>query len=544
MQKRQFLLTLFSSILFPLALPNDLFPYGNPLLGLFALTPFFIALYRAPSYKAASILGVLFGGISTFISSYWLMFFGDYSFWTIGGTVLGYIMYNSVFAPFLMHFSKISGRYRPIVISAAWTGYEFLKSIGYLAYPWGLSAYPFAEIHPLVQIADVTGIWGLCFLAVLFNALLAEIFIGYDKSRKNFLKIISFENNRSWFRSGFNRTSPFIHFFIILLFAVLSYGYIRLAIPIPIKKHVNMVLVQQNMDPWINNNEIRSLKKGINLSRKGLRNASDSIDLVVWSETSLNRPLSRYRNFYTSMPSDDPLFPFIKNHTSYFLFGVPLLLEREYLAFGNGVALVSPETEVIDTYAKQHPVPFAENFPFWEYEPIRNFVRKFVGLYGVWDMGSENTVFTIPISDPSAETVRFSTPVCFEDAFGELCSRFYKNGAEILINLTNDSWSKTVSSQTQHYIAAKFRTIENRRVMVRSTNSGVTAVIDPWGKKHSDLPMFSAESLIAKVPVYREKGYTIYTMLGNYFPKALLAALFLLLLISAGKIYFKNSNFK
>jgi hypothetical protein len=95
--------------------------------------------------------------------------------------------------------------------------------------------------------------------------------------------------------------------------------------------------------------------------------------------------------------------------------------------------------------------------------------------YKWWEKGTEATVF-------SYDGVRFSTPICFEDIFGSLNATFVRNGADMLVNLTNDSWSGSVPAEMQHLGLAVFRAVENRRPLIRGTNSGITCLVTPSGK--------------------------------------------------------------
>ncbi|MFW5826453.1 MAG: hypothetical protein ACOCU4_00080, partial [Alkalispirochaeta sp.] len=196
-------LVLASAVLLPVALPNEFLPWGATLPGLVALVPAFLAVYRTPSRKTASRLGLVFGVVSTAIGNYWLAFFGEFSIWTIGGAVVGYAGYNYIlfgFLHFLAHTDRLARRdrldrhgrldhrphppvsylrvgqwtMRPLVIAVAWTGYEYLKSVGFLGYPWGLIAYPIAKGNLPAQIAEIAGIWGLSFLGAYMNAAIAE----------------------------------------------------------------------------------------------------------------------------------------------------------------------------------------------------------------------------------------------------------------------------------------------------------------------------------------------------------------------------------
>jgi apolipoprotein N-acyltransferase len=210
------------------------------------------------------------------------------------------------------------------------------------------------------------------------------------------------------------------------------------------------------------------------------------------------------------------------------LTGAPVVLDWERYDATNSAILLSPEGNTLFSYAKMHPVPFAESIPFWEYGWMRNFMSDVVGLEGGWVMGTEATVMEVPT--PSGRPLRFGVPICFEDAFPSVCAAFFRNGADLLVNITNDSWSLTVSAETQHFVAARFRAIEFRRVLVRSTNGGVTAVVDAEGRTLAQLPLFTEAVLPVDVPVQIAAAPTTYYLLGDWFPALLAVTLFLFLL--------------
>jgi apolipoprotein N-acyltransferase len=174
-----------------------------------------------------------------------------------------------------------------------------------------------------------------------------------------------------------------------------------------------------------------------------------------------------------------------------------------------------------------HPVPFAENIPFSDSPAVEAFFKNVVGVWNVWTQGNRYTIFKVPLS--SGGSLSFGAPICFEDAFSDLCRRFILRGADMWINLTNDYWSKTVSSEVQHFQVARFRAVENRRVLVRSTNGGVTAVVRPDGRLLASLPLFERKWLLVEVPVYMDPVFTFYTRFGDYFPRMLGGFLFVYL---------------
>lgn len=522
-----YLLSLLASILSALALPNELLAFGNPALGLFAFAPLFIALSRAESPREASLLGALYGAVSTLAGNYWLMNYGEFSVWTIGGTILGYVVFGLLLGPVLWRLSHSQPAYRPWLIAAAWVGWEYLKSVGFLGYPWGLSAYPFTTLTTINQLASVTGVWGICFLAALINALVAQWILDFTTNGET---PRSHAQSRYWRRSpratGFAASAePHLMRSALmaatLILAAAAYGAIVLRIPIPIRDALDLVLVQQNADSWDLSNFETPLVLAQRESRSGIAVRDEPPDLVVWSETSLRFPYNENRSWYDRHPRQEPLAVYLRDS------GVPLLTGSAFKSgedYHNAALLIAPDGEVLDWYGKQHLVPFAEHIPLWELEPVRRFFREAVGISGVWTPAHGNRLIRIPGHDVLA-----GTPICFEDAFAYLCRAMVLGGADLLINLTNNSWSRTDSAQIQHFVAARYRAIETRRTLVRSTNAGYTAVVTPWGVATDALPMFETLHMRVTVPVYEPHAPTPYLLLGDYFPQLLLLVLVVLL---------------
>ncbi len=489
---------------------------GNPFLGLIALSPLYLGLLWADSPRRAAFVGVVFGGVSTFLANYWLMFFGDYSVWTIGGTTLVYMLYNAILGPFLWRALRADRSYRPLLFALLWTAYEFLKSVGFLAYPWSLAAYPFNMIPVVIQVSDVTGTWGLTFVAVYFSAIIAEFFSDLTTLQK-----LSATTVRNAVTS------------VILILLVVGYGVVSLRRQIPVRGEFTVLLVQQNADSWNTRDIAGPVATAQRLTHEGLQAASRNPDLIVWSETSLRFPYNvpQSRRWYDENPAIEPFTEFVRNLPSPIMTGSPYRAEGGEFAFHNAVLLLGQDGEIQQWYGKQQLVPFAEYVPFWESAVVQRFFREVVGISAIWAPGPGTRLFTVEREGGPPVTV--GTPICFEDAFGYIARRFVNAGADVLINLTNNAWSLTDSAQLQHLAAARFRAVETRRTLVRSTNAGFTGVIDPWGRVVGGLPMFAEGYLIAEVPVYRPDRTSIYLRWGDYFPIVILAGLLVLLVLSA-----------
>lgn len=531
------ILTLLSASLFPLALPNELFQVGNPFIGIISLVPLYLAVRSAPTPRAATRIGAVFGGVSTLFANYWLMFFGDYSIWTITGTTIGYMGYNAILAAFLWKSLHAPSGYRPILFALTWMGYEFLKSTGFLAYPWGLAAYPLGSVSTLIQIADVTGIWGITLLLVLVNGVVSEFLLmrfgeglrAASQMRRNspFPQPLAPEPH---VRETSRTTCGNALFAAVLVVVTLSYGVWVKNRQIAPTGEIDVILVQQNADSWDVSDLQTPLRTAQDQTRRGLAAAADAPDLVVWSETSLRFPYDQGRAWYTRNPIDDPFAEFLANLPAPLLTGSPVRSPENAAEYHNGVILVDPRGDVVSWYGKQHLVPFAENVPFWNFPAVQSFFKEVVGLPAIWAPGPGYRLFAVRGKDGG--TFNIGTPVCFEDSFPDVCRGFVLAGADVLINLTNNAWSRTNSAQLQHFVAARFRSVESRRTLIRSTNAGFTAVIDPWGRVTDSLPMFEPGFLRVSAPIYTG-GQTLYVRYGDYLPIAALVLLFGLLVCSA-----------
>ena len=498
MRARGIPLAVCSALLLALALPNDLFPLGSPLFGVACLAPLLVALYRSRSYGHAAWLGALFGACSSVLSNFWLLFFQSFSIWTLGGVTLAYLGYHALLAPILRYAAGAPRAWRPFAVAAVWALYEYLKSSGYLGYPWGLVAYPVHAITPLVQFVEITGVWGLCLLMAMVNGVAAEwLDLLLQRSRPVPAQV--------W------RGSAVV---ALLAAAALGYGAVALQREIPATGTADLVLVQHNANPWLSGDDAGTMRTLEALTAEGIAADPAVPDLVVWSETAV-----RYWMVAPQDPDTVPLAPAALPRLPVpLLTGVPWVVTQDPFAAMNAAMLVAPGGAVLDHYGKQHLVPFAESVPFWELPAIRHFFSNVIGLHAVWVPGGAATIFSLPLR--SGGVVRFATPICFEDAFPDLNRRFIRAGADLLLNLTNDAWSQTVSAETQHFVAARLRAVENRRVLIRATNGGVTAAIDPWGRVIGEVaPLFTATWLRLQVPVYRPPEDTPYTRFGDYLPR-------------------------
>ena len=176
----------------------------------------------------------------------------------------------------------------------------------------------------------------------------------------------------------------------------------------------------------------------------------------------------------------------------------------------NRALLLNPQGGIVQRYSKQLLVPFAEWFPYVDSFPIKylTFIKTILKQASAsqFTPGSEKTLFLHPL-------FKFSVLICYEDCFGEFTRLLVKQGAQILVVLTNDAWSYSEKSERLHNVFSRLRAIENRKPVVRSANAGITCVIDPFGRIVKSLPPFQESLLLGEVSLNDRR--TFYTQYGN-----------------------------
>lgn len=533
-----------SSLLLTLSIPNVFSHSGSFLLGLLSMVPLYYVLYLNRERK--SLLSGITTGLSVslthLMSSFWLAFFQGYAIFTLGLSAIAYFFFGWILGYFLWASHKLPVWLRPWIFASVWVSWEWFKSNGFLAYPWGTLIMSSRTSIPFIQIADITGTWGISFVMAFTGSLLGEILIFWVKSKT--VNFSSFQKEEKFFfRSLVSETFYYskkektfpgtipgteIHCFfplreeglqiarntvfcIFLFLLIYSYGFYKIAtLPEP-EDYMDILFVQHNSDSW-NDNFEKSLSTAMTLTREGLKNR-EKPRLIAWNETVLAYPYEENYEYYQHFPYKDPFVPFLRENGIPLLVGAPYIIDMENELFSNSAILLSPEGEILQHYGKMQLVPFAEYIPFIQYDWMKKFMNAVAGFSSGWTPSHEYRLFTGLTN--SGNEILFSTPICFEDAFPGVCTGLVKNGSRFFLNLTNDSWSKTESAEMQHFSVASFRAVEHRTVMARSTNGGYSCIINPLGEVIYDFPLFEEYSEILSLPVYPYTR-TLYSYLGDY----------------------------
>ena len=540
-------LVAIASVLFAASFPNLIFTNGLPLLAWIAYIPVFI-LVRRISFAASFFWGALYGYSAYGLFNYWLSVFHP-----LAGLIVGsiYLVYLALLFPILHIAAAAFPRRGYLAQWIIWMAYEYARTLGFLGYSYGVTGYSQWNVLPVIQIASVTGVWGVSALVVFPSAWLAAALSGPGEQG---LRNRDYHLNPdprsllfgSWpkIKAFFKREWLSAAIWFALLLASLIYGFVS-PVDYSLERKVKTALIQHNTDPWQPSKaatpalafeeyrkDFRILRR---LSDEALAAHPDT-DLVVWSETAFVPRIY----WHTVVRDDRASWELVKELMDYLAKqDVPFVIGNDDARkdpalnpyFDNRVdynaAMLFERGELKTSYRKLHLVPFTEHFPYekqlpWIYNALKSADTHF------WEKGKEVTVFSTTGKAGAGRGIKFSTPICFEDTFGYLSRNFVKNGAELIVNLSNDAWSTSLPAQMQHLSMAVFRTVENRRSMVRSTASGQTCGIDPNGKILAMAEAFTESALVVEVPMISRE--TLYTRYGDYLGKVFAAAgLFLLI---------------
>ncbi len=488
---RPVFLTLLSSLLSVLSFPLPDFSW----FAWVSFIPLFFALENK-SKKQAFWLSYLWG----------VIFWAGLIFWLVNVTFLGYVflilylaVYFGVFGLITSYGLRITN-YGFLFISSAWVSLEYLRSHLFTGFGWALLGYSQYRNLALIQIADITGAYGVSFLIVLVNVAIFK-FINTCFKRKSLVP-------GAW---------CLVPFFCVVLCFI--YGRLRIPhLPSP-RKALRISLVQGNISPYEKwdaafRNEI--LEKYITLSRVS---GSKNPQMIIWPETAFPGFWEEERDLREKVLG---LAGELKTNL---LIGAPAL--EENLRYNCSI-LVSPQRGEIKRYRKIHLVPFGEYIPFAK---IFQFLRKKFDI-GEYERGEEFSVFTIQCLPCTPHTDnRFSVLVCFEDIFPALVRKFVQNGAEFLVNIAEDGWYGKSGASFQHTQAAVFRAVENRRFVVRVANTGYSCVIDTKGKIVSELKDAQGNRLfitgVHTGEVLPNPEMTFYSHRGDWFVFACILITFL-----------------
>jgi len=474
-------LAVLSGVLLFLSFPK----FGHGVLAWVALAPLLIALHGAEG-RLGLRLGYVAGATSALGVLYWtalvVVQYGGLSL-PVGIAVmtllcLAFAVFPALFGWVVARWSSALGPPALLLAPVAWVATEILRAHTFFEFPWCLLGYSQHTHLPFIQIASVAAVYGVSFLVAMTSALLAYVAVETrPKHRRAALVALP-----------------------VLVVGVWAWGTWTMGGGVPESGRITVGLVQGGIaqeDKWVPENAMQNIGRHLKLTEDA---AAAGAQLVVWPESAV--PF-----LFDESPSlAEALRGVVRRHSIYLLFGND---DRDPRHIYVGAKMLTPTGELVYRYHKIQLVPFGEYVPLQPLLTLGGRVAaKLVQEVSDFTPGREATV-------AEAAGHRLGGFICYEAIFPHLVRRFPAQGAELLVNITNDAWYGRTSAPYQHLAMTVFRAVENGRYLVRAANTGITAVVDPRGRVLAQTPLFVPTVLVREVPFV--SGRTFYSRYGDVF---------------------------
>jgi apolipoprotein N-acyltransferase len=385
-----------------------------------------------------------------------------------------------------------------------WVCLEYVKSnFSFLALPWAFLAHGQYQVLPVLQVSSITGAWGVSFLIVAVNAAITALVIVFGS-----------KYGKGLFAGQSLILTPATKLMLGLPFALLlsafAYGHYVMLHPLS-GPDIKVSVIQGNVSPEkvMDRNYLSTIVEPLcNLSKAA---AAETPALIVWPENAAPRPVN----------ADVHLSQLVRQTAwetgSSILLGSSIgrkfktAQKALYYKYFNSAVLVTDAKFGLQRYDKILLLPFGEYLPFKEIIPWH--------MLGVPDIvenlaGEQIRIFQIP-------DARFGVTICWENIFPDFFSRFVRNGAQFVVNITNEHWFGKRAAPYQFLSMSVMRAVEHRIYVVRCGNTGVSCFIDPFGrvvdrvKDEAGQDTYVTGFLTGRV-VPRDGG-TFYTQYGDWF---------------------------
>jgi apolipoprotein N-acyltransferase len=401
--------------------------------------------------------------------------------------------------------------------AATWVALEMLRARLFGGFPWNFIGTSQYQLTPLIQIASVTGVYGVSFLVVwaslsFFSAICAI----FSRPTSRF----------AW--------QPEVFLPLLVVTTTFAFGSFVMRAQIPPASDLRVTLIQPGVPQtliWNEGENANRFRQLLALSENALTNQTD---LLVWPEAALPDFNKESLTAITNL---------IRTHHVWMIFNADDAVWRanprnpdDFNVF-NAAFLFDPDGNCAGIYHKQKLVAFGEYIPLVRWLP---FVKWFTPIQGGYEAGDKPAAFEINLRgerprEPQIEldngspgvspnqTVNAAPLICFEDTFPQLARAAVRDDTDFLVNLTNDGWFGQSAEQWQHMANAVFRAVENGVPLIRCTNNGVTCWIDSYGQlrvifKDTKGSVYGVGSMTAQIPLPSENhASTFYNRHGDWF---------------------------
>ncbi len=497
---RDLFLLVLSAGLYTAAAP----PYSWSSAGWFALTPLFLAL-RGKTLCRALLVGFLYGLFFGLGITHWsypsVATYFPYSFPV--NLLLTLAIYGIFVGPYTgsacvlicLVLRKEQSGLRWLGVPAIWVASEFTRA-ALSGFAWELLSYTQYTQLTLIQIVDITGVHGLSFLMALSSYVTAEAVVAVQGRR-----------NQEASASGF--PWPALCSLLGGVSVVWLYGVARLQQYAPpatvVPTDIVVAVVQGNVpheQRWMREHYTGTLLKYVAVTTQGVQDQQP--DLIVWPEFAVGFYLDREPLLYAQLQS------FAQGMNAPLLLGAPRMEQtNNTMSIYNSAYLVPPQfpnDASPQVYDKIRLIPFVEYRPF----ALPALMQPQTPEYPTeFTPGEQFTVF-------STAKGTFGVMICYEATHLHLARRLVKDGAQFLINISNDTWMVTEGQEAalQHFSMTVFRAVETRRYLVRAAAAGISGYVDPAGRP---IALSSADEGVTFGVVTPRQELTFYTRFGDWF---------------------------
>jgi apolipoprotein N-acyltransferase len=474
---------------------------------------------------------------------------------TVKGSLILFFLGALVFSiPFVGFFfmRRVFG-WRAALCSAPvlWTAWEWLYQQSEGSIGWLSMGVTQSNLYWLVQYIDITGVWGITFWLVLLNVLIVmavEEWLTERSRNDESRRATRLLTRRLAIVSGLMIVVPLAYGAYIFTKAELgpqseSRGESRRE-----SKELSVLLVQPNVNPWeklAENSHRAVLRKTIALTNSALAGAEPKPDLIVWPETAVPYVLADDKD------AREFLFRAVTRWQTPLLTGLLDAKDegdqKEHAAdqaarvVFNSAVLLSPgvpsvvaagkrlNVESSSVYHKRVLMPFVERVPFVDRFPWLQRLAINIGAGDGVEPGREATIFSLRTR--GGAEVKVATAICYESLYPAKVAELVRNGAQLLTLITNEGWFSQTHGEYQIAAFSRLRSIETRRATARAANTGVTWLVDRYGRVREQAPWWSEQALAGRVALSDE--LSVYVRYPDYFPRACawLSLIFLLAVV-------------
>jgi len=496
-----------------------------------ALVPWFILVVTEERYVYLNALFI--GTVFVFIQLSWLRHVTYIAWILLSLYCAAYFLCFAFCTRFIIFRLKL-----PLVVVApfTWVALEYIRSFFLSGFPWFFIGHTQYQYLPIIQVSDITGVYGVSFIIIMVNAGIADLilYIAVHRSTSDSSSLHCFPSRKFAF-FGLICILP-----LTLLTVILSYGVSWLSHYKP-QEGPTVCMVQGNIPQEVKfesneEDEISILKKYTDLSMdiKG-----KPVDLLVWPETMipglLNIDPELTGRTIDVLSQLTPIQLSQDLNTNLLLGGIALTLVGEEQFYFNSAYYYNPEGKLVDRYDKIHLVPFGEFTPLKKYFP---FLAKLVPYEIGLTHGQRRTLFLLKTSQHGS--LVFGSSICYEDTVPSLIRKFKKDGADFMLNITNDGWFRNSAELDQHLAIMVFRAVENRFCMARAANTGISSFVGPDGAIYAKLSDSKGKyreisgTLVDQIKLIK-KYNPFYTICGDWFSILCGTAVGIMLILSVVK---------